>query len=89
MRGVSRLIAILLDIGNTIFFISSFKQMLTAYQNRTKLQGLSSKMLMGYIASTLCFISAGWLATAPLTVIFGILNVIFFSLQLYWKRKYK
>jgi len=82
------MIALLLDVGNTIFFMSSLKQMITAYQNRRNLQGLSSKMLMGYICSTICFIGAGVLSRAPLTVMFGILNIGFFLSQLFWKRKY-
>jgi len=83
------LVSNLLDLGNILFFVSSLKQMHTAYKNRDNLQGLSSKMLIGYIMSTVCFISAGILLSALATIILGILNILFFSLQLYWKRKYR
>jgi len=83
------LIPILLDVGNIIFFISSLKQMVTAYQNRRNLQGLSSKMLIGYIISTFCFISVGFMTKALFTIIFGFANIGFFLSQLYWKWKWR
>ena len=82
------LVGILLDLGNVAFFVSNLPQLLTAYRNRRDLRGLSGKMLLGFTVSTLLFISAGWLARAPLTVILGCANVVFFTLQLHWKRKY-
>jgi len=83
------MIGLMLDIGNIIFFISNLPQLITAYKNRTNLQGLSAKMLFGFILSTIFFIVAGVLANAYLTVILGILNIFFFLLQLHWKCKYK
>lgn len=78
----------ILDAGNVVFFISNCPQLITAYKNRRNLQGLSSKMLIGFTISTLLFIIAGLTLNGPLTVILGIINIIFFLIQLYWKRKY-
>ena len=83
------MIGIVLDIGNVIFFISNLPQLITAYKNRTNLKGLSAKMLFGFICSTIFFIIAGVLTNAYFTVALGILNIVFFLLQLYWKCKYK
>lgn len=82
-------IGILLDIGNIVFFLSNCPQLVTAYRNRRNLKGLSSKMLFGFIISTIFFILVGLLTNAPLTVILGLTNIVFFILQLYWKRKYR
>lgn len=89
MTDLMFLVPIFLDLGNIMFFISSLKQMHTAYKNRTNLVGLSSKMLMGYIVSTIFFILVGIITVALATIILGILNILFFALQLYWKRKYR
>lgn len=81
-------VALILDAGNIIFFVANLPQLVTAYRNRQNLRGLSSKMLIGFILSTVMFILAGLVLGGALTVILGVFNVLFFAAQLYWKRKY-
>lgn len=83
------LISIVLDIGNVVFFTSNLPQIITAYKNRKNLKGLSSKMLFGFMISTVFFITAGVLTGAPLTIILGLGNEVFFASQLVWKWKYR
>lgn len=83
------LISLLLDIGNIIFFLSNFPQVLTAYRNRKNLRSLSSLMLLGFSLSTTLFVTVGILTVAPFTVVLGIGNILFFLAQFYWKRKYR
>lgn len=82
------LVAILLDVGNIIFFIASFPQLITAYKNRKNLKALSKWMLIGYTFATACFAGVGYLANAPLTLVFNIFNTFLFLAQIYWKWKY-
>ena len=78
------MIGLLLDIGNVIFFISSFPQLISIFKNRKQLKGLSRKTPFGYIISTLFFIACGFLSNGYLTMILGVINVANFSLQIYW-----
>lgn len=78
----------ILDAGNIVFFVANCPQLITAYRNRRNLVGLSSRMLFGFIISTILFIIVGLITNGILTVVLGIINIIFFALQLYWKRKY-
>lgn len=82
------LIGLILDLGNIIFFLANIPQVVTAYRNRKNLRGLSSRMLLGYSASTVCFITSGYMAQGYLTVVLGVINILIFITQLYWKRKY-
>ncbi|TET26072.1 MAG: hypothetical protein E3J73_05105 [Candidatus Bathyarchaeum sp.] len=83
------LISIVLDLGNIVFFVSNLLQLFTAYRNRKNLKGLSSKMLFGFMISTVFFITAGVLTSAPMTIILGLGNEVFFASQLVWKWKYR
>jgi len=83
------LISVLLDVGNIVFFIANFPQMVNAYENRKNLKGLSTTMLLGYMIATLFFISVGLLTNGHFTAILGMINEVFFGLQFYWKRKYR
>lgn len=78
----------ILDGGNVVFFIANCPQSFTAYRNRKDLRGLSARMLFGFIISTILFMIVGVVTNGVLTVILGAANIIFFALQLYWKRKY-
>lgn len=81
-------VGLILDGGNVVFFIANCPQLITAYKNRRNLAGLSSRMLFGFIISTILFIIVGLITNGVLTVTLGMANIIFFALQLYWKRKY-
>lgn len=85
----SNLVGTLIDIGNIIFFVGNLPQLITAYRNRTNLQGLSSKMLFLFMISTVFFILAGALTDGMMTIILGLVNEIIFSIQLFWKHKYR
>jgi len=79
----------MLDIGNIIFFVANFPQLITAYKNRRNLVGLSSKLLIGYIIASLFFISAGVVTGGYACVILNIINEAIYAVQLYWKLKYR
>jgi len=83
------MISILLDIGNIIFFISNFPQMMNAYKNRRNLKGLSILFLLGISIATIIFIIISVLTFAPFTFAIGWLEIFFYLCQVYWKMKYK
>lgn len=84
------LIAVLLDIGNIIFFGSSLPQLRESYKNRkTGMKGISMKFLIGYAIATACFSLAGFLCRGWATFILNAINVGIFTFQAYWKRKYR
>lgn len=87
---IMNLIGILLDVGNVVFFLATFPQLISTYRNRKKgLKAVSSKTFLGFLIATLFFISVGALTGGYLTVLLGIINEITFGLQLYWKWKYR
>jgi hypothetical protein len=79
----------LLDIGNIIFFIANFPQLITAYKNRRNLVGLSAKLLVGYIIASIFFIWAGIQTGGYACVVLNLINEGIYMIQLYWKQKYK
>ena len=83
------MINILLDIGNIIFFISNFPQMMNAYKNRRNLKGLSTLFLSGISVATVVFIILAVLTFALFTFVIGCLEIFFYLSQVYWKMKYK
>lgn len=83
------LVAILLDIGNIIFFIGNLPQLITAYKHRKDLGSLSSIMLSFFAIAVSFFSIAGALLGAWIMCGLNAFNCIFFASQLYWKRKYK
>jgi len=81
-----------LDIGNVVFFIANFPQLISTIRNRKNpeaLKGLSEITMLGYMITTIFFITAGIITNGYLTVILGITNEIIFGLQVLWKKKYK
>jgi uncharacterized protein with PQ loop repeat len=82
------MIGLLLDIGNIIFTVANFPQIVTAIKNRRNLRGLSSKMLIGYMIATLFFFLVALLSYGYIAVGCCVFNWIFYAVQLYWKRKY-
>lgn len=84
------LIGPFLDIGNVIFFLASLRQMINSYRKRKGgLDAISNIMLLGYILASLFFVGAGYLSGGYITVVLGSSNIIFWSLSLYWKWKYR
>jgi len=83
------LVPILLDFGNIIFFIANIPQVLKSYKNRKNLKVLSSKMLLGYISGSFLFAIAFLIAGGMIAFMLCLFNFCFFSLQLYWKWKYR
>jgi len=80
--------SILLDLGNILFFVATFPQLRKTYKYRNNpetLEGVSMYTFIGFILATICFILAGFLIGGILTVILGIINIMTFALQLYWK----
>lgn len=85
---MNELVGPLLDLGNIIFFLASLGQTIRAYKERKNLSALSTTMLLGYILATIVFIIVGYLTNAYGTIMLGSFNIIFWCLELYWKRKY-
>ena len=83
------LTGLLLDIGNIIFFVASFPQLITAYRNRSNLIGLSSKFLIGYLIASNFFIGAGLLTGGYACVVLNAINEVFYGIQLYWKWRFR
>lgn len=86
------LIPWLLDGGNIIFFVAGLPQLKRTWDNRNypeRLQGLSTKMLVGYVISFILFGFAGLITDGYFTFVLNIINIIFFLLQVYWKRRGK
>jgi hypothetical protein len=79
--------AILLDIGNIIFFMVGFPQMLASYRNRKNLNALSGWMLGGYLVATIMFGIANFNFGATIAMILNFICAIFYTIQLYWKYK--
>jgi len=82
-------LGVILDVGNIIFFVANFPQIITAYKNRKNLQGLSSKMLFGYMIATIFFFMAGLITGGIMTAILCAINEVIFGTQLYWKWRHK
>lgn len=82
-------LGLILDIGNVIFFVVNFPQLVTAYKNRKNLQALSGTMLGGYMAATVFFLFAGLVSGGYLASILCGINEVIYAFQLYWKRKYR
>jgi len=79
----------ILDVGNVIFFIANFPQMVTAYKHRTNLSGLSGMMLALYMIATVFFGMVAYLTGGHLATALCITNEFFYTCQLYWKHKYR
>lgn len=83
------MIGLLLDIGNVIFFIVNFPQLVSAYKNRKDLKGLSSIMLFGYMIATVFFGLVAFLAGGYLATTLCAINEGIYAFQLCWKYKYR
>jgi len=92
ITGLLWLVPILLDAGNIIFFAAGVPQLWATWKNRNhpeRLRGLSTKMLIGYITSFIFFGAIGLITDGYFTFVLNIINIIFFLLQVYWKRRGK
>lgn len=84
------LVPYLTDAGNIIFFFAGLPQLWKTWKNRNdpeKLEGLSSKMMLGYVLSFILFGTLGFIVDGYATFILNIFNIIFFLLQVYWKSR--
>lgn len=80
---------ILLDIGNVIFFLANFPQVVTAFRNRKNLAGLSSNYLFWLFTGTVFFAIGNYLAGALVAPCLCVISLFFYAIQLFWKYKYK
>lgn len=83
------LIPYLTDVGNIIFFVAGLPQLWKTWKNRKNpkmLEGLSSKMLLGYVLSFILFGTLGFIVDGYFTFVLNIFNIIFFLIQVYWKK---
>jgi hypothetical protein len=83
------LVGLMLDIGNVIFFVVNFPQLVSAFKNRKDIKGLSPIMLLGYILATVFFGLVAYATGGNLATILCIINSIIYAIQLYWIRKYR
>jgi len=83
------MIELLSNIGNTLAFIASIPQIITAYRNRRNLRGLSSLMLFITFMAYLFFIMVAYLNGAYVGVVLCLISEVFHILQFYWKRRYR
>lgn len=84
------LLGLILDIGNIIFFISNFPQLIRTIKNKNKssaLEGLDEKTMIGYIFATLFFFIVAFATDGYIASTLCIINIIIYSLQIYWKYK--
>lgn len=86
------IVSILLDLANILFFFANIPQFWRTLKSRKypeRLKGISFFTFLGnFIAGTI-FITVGLLLGAWFMVSLNLINIIFFGLQMYWKRKYK
>jgi len=86
------LVPYLTDAGNLIFFFAGLPQLWKTWKNRKNMEaskGLSNLMLIGYLVAFFFFGTMGLILGGYATLILNIINIIFFSMQLYWKRRRK
>lgn len=82
-------ITVLIDIGNVIFFIANFPQVITAFRNRRNLTGLSSNFLFCLFLGTVFFTIGNYAIGAITSSILCIISLFFYAIQLFWKFKYR
>jgi len=82
-------ITVLLDIGNLVFFLANFPQVITAFRNRKNLVGLSSNYLFWLFIGTIFFALGNFSVGAILASGLCIVSLFFYAIQMYWKVKYK
>jgi hypothetical protein len=76
---------VLLDLGNFLFVLFSFPQLISTYKNRTDLKAISVLTLLGYILVSSIFMLSGFLFGAWITIIVNVFLEINYLLQLYLK----
>jgi hypothetical protein len=79
--------ATLINLGNVLFFIAAFPQIITAYRNRKKLSGLSLGLLLGYSSGTVFFAIGNYIIGATIATGLCSVSMAFYAMQLYWKFK--
>jgi uncharacterized protein with PQ loop repeat len=77
-------VALLLDLGNILFFISSLPQLYRTYQRRHELQDLSIASWIIQIFASICFFSAGMLSGAWFAVAVNVFNITYAGVTAYW-----
>ena len=82
-------VTLLLDIGNTVFFLANFPQVITAFRNRKNLSGLSANYLFWLFVGTIFFAIGNFLVGAMIAPWLCVTSLFFYAIQLFWKFKYK
>ena len=77
-------VALLLDLGNILFFLASLPQLYRTYQRRYELQDLSIASWLIQICASICFFSAGLLSGAWFAVALNIFNMTYAGVTAYW-----
>ena len=77
-------VALLLDLGNILFFLASLPQLYRTYQRRRELQDLSIASWVIQIFASVCFLSAGWISGAWFTVALNAFNMTYAGVTAYW-----
>jgi uncharacterized protein with PQ loop repeat len=77
-------VALLLDVGNILFFISSLPQLYRTYQRRHTLRDLSIVSWLIQIVASICFLSAGMLSGAWFAVALNVFNIAYAGVTAYW-----
>ena len=73
-----------IDIGNVIFFLATFPQLISAYKNRKHISGLSFWMLTGYVVSMVFLGIGNYMINAYIaTGLIGV-NISMYCAQVYW-----
>jgi len=77
-------VALLLDLGNILFFLASLPQLFKTYKRRHELRDLSITSWVIQILASVCFFSAGWISGAWFTVALNGFNMAYAGVTAYW-----
>lgn len=78
------LVPLLLDLGNIIFFVATFPQLLLTYKNRNSLKDLSPPAFLMFAVATICFLLVSLLTGAIATTCITTFQIICDLITVYW-----
>jgi uncharacterized protein with PQ loop repeat len=81
--------AYLVNLGNLVFFLANFPQVITAFKNRKNLAGLSFNYLLWLFIGTILFAIGNYYIGAYIASVLCITSLFFYGAQMFWKKKYK
>lgn len=74
------------DIGNIIFFIFGFPQLVSTFKHRKELVGLSPVTPLGYVFATIFFTLMSIGSSAYFAFVLCIINAFMWAMQIYWMK---